>query len=271
MQTYRPRELAPIVQMMTVWNDKAQFEKPEDQSPYWVVFVVGGGSFRFEIDKREGIAEKGDLLLCPPNVPLKRVMIRPSSFLVLYFSWFADEAEIRSEDQLAPGIVGKTTIRDKLRYASTYAYLAMLARPSDPAGKARRSFLLRDLWEQLDWEHDTLRRDTRPVSVDILMIKACAILKESAFETISLNQLAASLGLSTVQFSRRFRKMYGINPSEYVSELRLDKARELLLENRLTLDEIAVRCGYNNGFYFSRVFTQKMRISPSEYRQTYRV
>jgi transcriptional regulator GlxA family with amidase domain len=147
----------------------------------------------------------------------------------------------------------------------------MLARPSDPAGKARRSFLLRDLWEQLDWEHDTLRRDTRPVSVDILMIKACAILKESAFETISLNQLAASLGLSTVQFSRRFRKMYGINPSEYVSELRLDKARELLLENRLTLDEIAVRCGYNNGFYFSRVFTQKMRISPSEYRQTYRV
>lgn len=271
MPAHRPRELAPSIQMVTVWNNKAQFEKSEDQSPLWVLFVVGSGSFRFEIDKHEGIAETGDLVLCPPNVALKREMIHPSSFVVLYFTWTASSEDINAEEQLAPNLVGKSSIRDKHRFASTYGYLAMLKRRNDPLAAARRHFLFLDLWEQLDWERETDRHESRPVPDDPLMKKAGAALKESAFETISLSDLAASLGLSTVQFSRRFRKMYGVNPSEYLSELRLDKARVLLLENRLTLDEIAAQCGYSNGFYFSRVFSQKMRISPSEYRQSYRV
>ncbi|TNJ62869.1 helix-turn-helix transcriptional regulator [Paenibacillus hemerocallicola] len=271
MQAYRPKELVPSIHMVTVWNNKSQFEKAEDQSPLWVLFVVGSGSFRFEIGKREGIAEKGDLVLCPPDVVLKREMLRPASFLVLYFTWTADSDEIRAEEQLLPNPAGKSSIRDKYRFASTYGYIAMLGRRNDAPAAARRNFLLRDLWEQLDWEWETHRRESRPIPDDPLMQKAGATLKESAFETISLNQLAASMGLSTVQFSRRFHKMYGVNPSEYVSELRLDKARALLLENRLTLDEIAVQCGYSNGFYFSRVFSQKMRISPSEYRQAYRI
>ncbi|TMV48172.1 helix-turn-helix transcriptional regulator [Paenibacillus mesophilus] len=271
MPVYRPKELAPTIHTVTWWSNKAQFEKSEDQSPHWVLFVVESGSFRFEIGKREGIAEKGDLLLCPPNVVLKREMLRPSTFLVIYFSWTDGSEEIRAEDQLSPNPVGKSSIRDKYRFSSTYGYIAMLKRRNDPPAVARRQFLFRDLWEQFDWEWETHRRETRPVLEDPLMRKVGDILKENAFETISLNQLASSMGLSTVQFSRRFRKMYGVNPSDYLSELRLDKARSLLLENRLTLDEIAVLCGYSNGFYFSRVFSQKMHISPSEYRQAYRI
>jgi len=271
VQTYRPRELAPDIDVITVWTDKAQFVLSEDRSPLWVLFVVKSGSFRFEIGKRSGIAEKSDLLLCPPDVVLKREMLRPTTFLVIYYRWFAGPCDIRKEEQLAPSPVAHNHIRDRHRFASTYDYIEMIAKRTDPLALARRNFLLQDLWEQIEWEWETHRHESRPVPDDPLMRQAEAAIRESAFQAVSLNQLAASLGLSTVQFSRRFRKMFGVNPSEYVSDLRLDKARALLLENRLTVDEIAVRCGYNNGFYFSRVFSQKMRISPSEYRQAYRI
>lgn len=271
MREYSPRELTPDIQMIHMSKQKVRFEKSEDRSPLWVLFVVESGRFRYEIGSHRGIAEKSDLVLCPPEVALKREMLAPSTFLAVYFTWTGDEGEIRGEERLSPNPVGKSPIRDKHRFSSTYGYLAMLMRRSDPLALARRNFLLRDLWEQFHWEWDTHRHETRSVPDDPLMRHAEAVLKENAFHSFSLQQLSASLGLSTVQFSRRFRKLFGVNPSEYVSELRLDKARALLLESRLTLDEIALRCGYSNGFYFSRVFSQKMRISPSEYRQAYRL
>lgn len=271
MQMYRPRELAPKTLFLNIWNNKAQFEKDEDQCAEWMLFIIASGSFRFQIGKHEGVAEKGDLLLCPPTVFLRREMIRPASFIVQRYIWNAAAHEIRDGEQLMPSPVGKSSIRDKYRFASTYEYLAMLSRRTDPLALDRRDFLLQDLWQQYEWEWETERRESRAAPDDPLMRKVEAILKESAFETISLSQISAAIGLSTVQFSRRFHKMFGMNPSEYVSELRLDKARSLLQENRLTLDEIAVQCGYSNGFYFSRVFSQKMHISPSEYRQSYRI
>lgn len=271
MREYSPRELAPTVHFTQQYKQKARFEKDEDHCPMWVLFAVDSGSFRFELGRHKGVAEKGDLLLCPPDVVLKREMLTPSTFMSVYFTWIGDEGEIRTEDQLHPNPTGKTHIRDKYRFSSTYSYMQMLVNRRDPLAVARRMFLLRDFWEQFHWEWETHRRESRPVHDDPLMKQAEATLKESVFETVSLSELSASLGLSTVQFSRRFRKMFGMNPSEYVSELRLDKARGLLLENRLTVDEIAVQCGYSNGFYFSRVFSQKMHISPSEYRQAYRI
>ncbi|GAA3410223.1 helix-turn-helix domain-containing protein [Paenibacillus hodogayensis] len=272
MPIYSPRELNPTVHVMTSWYAKAQFELAKDRSPIWMLFVVKEGSFRFGIGEREGIAEKGDLVLCPPDTELRREMLRPATFLVLYYSWFDALGAIVAEEEIVVDRIGKNTIRDTRRFESTYDYLEPLKRRSDPPAAARSSFLLRDLWEQIEWEWAEGRQTEQPLLPDDpLMQQAALALEESAYDMVSMNQLASSLGLSTVQFSRRFRKRFGVNPSEYVSGLRLDKARALLQDNRLTLEEIALQCGYSNGFYFSRVFSQKMRISPSEYRRAYRM
>jgi len=52
-----------------------------------------------------------------------------------------------------------------------------------------------------------------------------------------------------------------------LTSLRLRKAQSLLLETNKTLEDIAEKCGYKNGFYFSRRFSKKLNISPSEYRK----
>ncbi|PYI53817.1 helix-turn-helix domain-containing protein [Paenibacillus flagellatus] len=272
MPSYHPQELLPHVVTLVDWRDKARFEKDEDQSPLWVLFAVESGSFRFELEKHRGNAEKGSLVLCPPNTVLKRVMLRPSSFLVLYFTWRSETGEeIRGDELLQPNPTGLSVMTDKQRFASNCGYLRLLKSRMDAPSVARRNFLLQDLWHQYGWECETSRRRTTPVYDDPLMDEARTILTESACHPLGLGQLSDRLGLSTVQLSRRFRRKFGVNPSEFVSELRLDKACALLAETGLTLDAIAAECGYANGYYLSRVFSQKMGISPSEYRKAHRI
>jgi transcriptional regulator GlxA family with amidase domain len=62
-----------------------------------------------------------------------------------------------------------------------------------------------------------------------------------------------------------------VNPSDLVRSLRIRKAAGLLLDTELTLDQIAARCGYESGFYLSRVFSKSMNMSPSKYRELNRV
>ncbi|MET3208746.1 UNVERIFIED_CONTAM: transcriptional regulator GlxA family with amidase domain [Paenibacillus sp. PvR008] len=68
-----------------------------------------------------------------------------------------------------------------------------------------------------------------------------------------------------------FKTAVGLTPIRYVTTLRLEKAQTLLLETEYTLDDISGKCGYLNGFYFSRVFSTRKHISPSQYRKLNRI
>ncbi|WP_243156780.1 helix-turn-helix domain-containing protein, partial [Clostridium beijerinckii] len=107
---------------------------------------------------------------------------------------------------------------------------------------------------------------TKKTVVDLLLHKSIY----SPYESIKIKDFSASLGLSSVQFTRRFHKCIGTTPIEYITSLRLRRAQVLLLRTEDTLDCIASKCGYDNGFYLSRVFAKNLGISPSDYRKKYR-
>lgn len=86
-----------------------------------------------------------------------------------------------------------------------------------------------------------------------------------------MKTLSAELGLSAVQFTRRFKSRFSKTPTEHLVTLRLDKVRHMLLETNYPLDAIAEQCGYENGFYLSRVFSKKFETSPSQYRKTHQL
>jgi AraC-like DNA-binding protein len=106
---------------------------------------------------------------------------------------------------------------------------------------------------------------------DPLVQGALHYFQEHACDPMSIKETALRLGLSPVQFTRRFQTAAGTTPIRYVTSLRLKKAQTLLLETNYTLDNIAEKCGYLNGFYFSRVFSAQKHMSPSQYRKLYRI
>ncbi|WP_460503928.1 helix-turn-helix domain-containing protein, partial [Hymenobacter agri] len=83
---------------------------------------------------------------------------------------------------------------------------------------------------------------------------------------LSVEDVARSLGISRVQLYRKVKAVLGTSPTDFVQSVRLTKARQLLLDETLTIAEVAYQLGFNSPSYFSTSFKGRYQISPSEYR-----
>jgi len=66
--------------------------------------------------------------------------------------------------------------------------------------------------------------------------------------------------------SRLFKQITGTNLINYINEVRLNKAKEMLKNNKIKIHEIAASVGYESASYFTQFFKRALKISPQEYR-----
>ncbi len=81
-----------------------------------------------------------------------------------------------------------------------------------------------------------------------------------------MDEVARAVSLSPPYFSRLFKKETDATFLDYLTHLRLDKAKQLLRDQSITIGEVARAVGYGEACYFSRVFKKHERLSPREYR-----
>ena len=86
-------------------------------------------------------------------------------------------------------------------------------------------------------------------------------------EDISLGQVAKAVSTSTFYFCKMFKKVTGINFTDYVSRVRVENAKNLLLNPNLRVSEIAYEVGFQSLTHFNRVFKKVIGRSPTEYRR----
>jgi AraC family transcriptional regulator len=89
-------------------------------------------------------------------------------------------------------------------------------------------------------------------------------------EDISLDELATEARLSPFHFARMFKQSLGVPPRVYLTQLRVEKACELLEQTDLPITQIALEVGYSSNQVLARVFLKHMRLSPSDYRRAVR-
>ena len=78
--------------------------------------------------------------------------------------------------------------------------------------------------------------------------------------------LAREVGLSERHIRRRFRETYGMTPRRYLTEIRLQRAMELLRTTQLGIEQIALQVGYPSVTWFDKVFKRAYSLTPSEFR-----
>jgi AraC-like DNA-binding protein/ligand-binding sensor protein len=96
--------------------------------------------------------------------------------------------------------------------------------------------------------------------------RAKEFIVENQTEDISLGQVAKAVNTSTFHFCKMFKKATGLNFTEYVSRVRIEKARNLLLNPNLRISEIAYEVGFQSLTHFNRVFKKITGQSPTNYR-----
>ncbi|MEI7025841.1 AraC family transcriptional regulator [Paenibacillus sp. y28] len=90
-------------------------------------------------------------------------------------------------------------------------------------------------------------------------------------EPLTLEGLAQMAGLSVSHYSRLFKKYSGYSPIDYLTHLRMDRAKELLALSDYKLKFIAHSVGYGDELYFSRMFKKVVGVSPRDYAKKHRI
>lgn len=104
---------------------------------------------------------------------------------------------------------------------------------------------------------------------DHLINKIAQYIREHLDEDISLNLLSDKFALNAQYISQLFKNQIGVNFLSYLTSIRMQKAKSLLLSSAKTIVEVSVAVGYNDYRVFTKVFKKHVGVSPSQYRKEF--
>lgn len=117
-------------------------------------------------------------------------------------------------------------------------------------------------------------QDKRPVTDarqhyhDELLEQILSYIDETIYEPITVGEICQKFSMSRSSLQILFNENLNQTPKKYINELKLEKSRQMISEGRYTISEIALMLGFNSIHYFSRAFTQKYNMAPTEYSKT---
>ena len=103
---------------------------------------------------------------------------------------------------------------------------------------------------------------------DAFLEKILAYIDENICKPMTIAEICRKFSLSRSSLQILFKENMDQSPKKYINELKMEKSRQMIYEGRYTISEIALMMGFNSIHYFSRAFTQRYGIAPSEYSKT---
>lgn len=125
--------------------------------------------------------------------------------------------------------------------------------------------LQRDIRQQLQRiSAEKSLQEMRPIT------EAKRYIRQHYQQALRLEDVSSAVGFNATYFSALFKKETGQNFMDYLTELRIAKAKELLCDDALSVQDVAELVGYRDLKYFSRLFKKTTGVSPSSYKKLYK-
>ncbi|BBI31298.1 hypothetical protein KCTCHS21_06970 [Cohnella abietis] len=235
-------------------------------STYQVIFVSKGKG-RIEINGEVHLAEAGKTFFLQKG---KKVQItsnaqEPLEFYEIAYSYKSRYQtngtwQLYKEEGITFPIEGEVYIGNHSQALHLFEQLYVSAQEQEDLRQYRQKSLfmefiyivLKGISEQ---QHDIVKG----------MEHTFNYLKTHYMEMISLDFLAEMAGFSPSYYSRLFKKIKGVSPTTYITKLRIERAKELLVLSNSSYQDIAQSVGYKEESYFSRMFKKETGHSPAHY------
>jgi len=142
-----------------------------------------------------------------------------------------------------------------------YEAASLLERMMNGEAPPREPILIAPLGIVTRQSTEALAMDDRHLAAGVRLIR------ERAFEKITVNEAARAAGMSRRVFERRFSRQAGRTPKAEIIRIRLERVKQLLADTDWSLAEIASRTGFKYGEYLHTVFTRKIGMTPGQFRR----
>lgn len=225
---------------------------PVSHSRYTLVFPLG--RMHYCIDQQEFDIAEGELLIIPPHAS-RFLSPRSGSYRRFFITFELPEKQA----YLPQGIVHRLS-ENSVKYLQilfdlfpdgdpvelSLALYGLLTTLASPCVSAAPKHLSREITDAAEFIHGKIHTP------------------------LTCGEIASRVNMSPGNFSRRFKKETGIPLYEYISLQRLESARYYLQKSDMTMEEIAVRCGFLSSSSFSHFFSRRTGESPQMYRKKHR-
>lgn len=257
-------------QVLLHWHEEAEFA------------IIRKGSAVYQIGQQTYQVNQGDLLFIAPNtlhsIHPQNGIPMISDTLVFHLDLIGysimDQCTIsylrpfyNGTLNLAPCMERQHPLYDALYKCVDIALECVRERPQ------YHELLLKEKLNRiffLLFQHNCITENKMPKAEALHLEKvkqALSYIQENYKETVTINQLARLCNFSEIHFMNFFKKAVGLPCMEYIIQLRLKVAADLLTTTDLSISEIAFNCGFNNLSNFNRKFKSFYQQTPSEYRK----
>lgn len=139
-------------------------------------------------------------------------------------------------------------------------------------GKEIASHVQRNFSHEIrrDYESSSYYDDKYSYHPDEDIVQVQIWLQDNCQKEVQFKEVSNRFGMSIRTFNRRFKNATGKTPLQYLQELRVDMAKDLLQTSNLSIGEIADKVGYQDIGHFSGLFKKQLSVTPSSYRSTVR-
>ncbi|MFI2857703.1 helix-turn-helix domain-containing protein [Paenibacillus sp. JSM ZJ436] len=247
------------------WHSKAYKHR------FHSIWMVTRGSGTFMLDGNSYTAEPGRLFVVSPGMVVERMSEPAIEFYFVRFEYALACAsnDPGNSDHSPPSpfpLSGAYTILTPLSLVNTMEQLVQNMKRRGEFTLMHRRILFLELLMQILTD---LRTQLVTGDTTMAIEKTINYMVNHYNENITLEQLSTMASLSISHYSRLFKKYTNYSPIHYLTHLRMDRAKELLILSDYRLKAIARSVGYEDELYFSRLFKKTEGLSPSTYAKNY--
>ncbi len=212
-----------------------------------VLMAVLDGSFELFLNGKRYVAEKNSVIFFEKGKKFVRNILSPIRIIYIILDF---------DCKIDTGILN---FIDNERKNSSIRFLTA-------AVNSRNSQNVRHFCNDLITQYSIENNENRSSYSDEIL-QFFEYVDKNRKEKIKIKDFSQNIYMSHTGFLLKFKKEVGITPSEYISNFRLEKSVDLLINTSLSVGKIAEEVGYENLYYFSNAFKKKYEMSPIKFRK----
>lgn len=214
---------------------------------FWLLHYVSSGTGFFEREGKRYTVSPGEIFVIPPHV---ETYYEADAENPWHYIWIGFE-----DNGNLPPVFGEPVLR-----IPGAGDIFNKMRKCQELENNQSAFLNSQIWALISAALGTRRKEADYVETALNYIET------SYMQDINVEKIAAQLNLARSYFTTVFRRRIGIAPGQYLMNLRLEKAAELMAVQGKTPSVAAASVGYPDLYHFSKAFKKKYGVSPRKYR-----
>ncbi len=233
-----------------------------------MIFICEGNG-HIVIGENRYPLKKGMLFYIPPGIQqiIERRDQKPEHYMTVHFSGsrmvltsdgkWSDQMNIQTLK-----LPSASKITDYIPIKELFEKLLDTWEEKGPNYEFMTGTLLRQLFICISQNN---KMQSKNYAISLKIDSVIEYMRQNIDRKVTLEELSQSVGLSRFYLSKTFKDATGYPIIMYFNKMKIDRAKELLIEGNKKIKEVADELGYTNEFYFSRIFKKIEGLSPSEF------